>query len=135
MSGESSFVPDVPEEEEEENASSLYSKKSKQTLKDAMDYCENLLAQNNLITGSCSSVFGEEAMAIGEEIFENTVTLLGEKKLILDEKLILPDNEDDDNLFQGVQEMHVVSEDSQSDYEPKEKKIEIIRIHSARLQN
>lgn len=64
MSGEVPFVND------EERDSSLYSEEAKQRLKDALEYCENLLARNNLISGSCSSAFKEEVMSIGKEILK-----------------------------------------------------------------
>ena len=69
-------------------ASSLCSDKSKQLSKNAVTYYEGLLLENNLITSNSSPVISEDAMIIGEELYDMPLEILNEKKFIHHEELI-----------------------------------------------
>ncbi|GBL75668.1 hypothetical protein AVEN_154980-1 [Araneus ventricosus] len=78
----------VSEVEDGTTQESLYSKVSQLRLKDAVIYYQGLLTQNNLISSDPSASISNEAMLMGEEIFQNTLAILAEKSIVRDEELI-----------------------------------------------
>ena len=67
---------------------SPYSDASKLKLKNALVYFERLLADENLIAPESSNTISRESVLIGEELYRNTVDLLGEKIMINEDELI-----------------------------------------------
>jgi len=49
---------------------------------------EELLAENNLIALTSSATISDEIMLIRKELYDNTLEILDEKKLVTDEELI-----------------------------------------------
>jgi len=66
----------------------IFSEESKLRLKDALVHYEELLAENNLIASTSSATISDEIMLIGKELYDNTLEILDEKKLVTDEELI-----------------------------------------------
>jgi len=89
------------------------------TMKGAVVYMDKLLEENNYITPEPSSTISYESMLIGEEMYHNTVQMMAEKKLIIDEELIATHEADKNNLFRQLEDND--SEDS-DEYHPDEKK-------------
>ena len=59
--------------------SSLCSDKSKLLLKNAVVYYEGLLYENNLIASESSPIIPEDAISIGEVLYNTTLEILNEK--------------------------------------------------------
>ena len=59
--------------------SSLYSDTSKLLLKNAVVYYEGLLYENNLIASESSPIIPEDAISIGEVLYNTTLEILNEK--------------------------------------------------------
>lgn len=106
----SSVSEDIPD-------SSLHSDKSKVLLKNAVVYYESLLLKNNLIASNSSSVIPEEAILIGEELYNMTLELLNEKEFVHDEELIHANEVCEEVNFETVHD-----DSSPEEYEPEYKK-------------
>lgn len=102
-------------------------------MKDAIVYFEQLLLGNDLVTQDASAIISDEAIQIGEEIYELTISLLGTKTFIESEKLILID-EPDECVFHEMQdkecEDYEVPEkvSKQMEYIPLEYKVCVVNI-------
>lgn len=99
----------TPDSEMDDN--SLHSDVAKTRLKDAVVYFEQLLLESDLVATESSSSISQEAMLIGEELYHGAVEMLGEKKLVTDEELILLHEVDEENVFHEVD----VGEDDEDD--------------------
>lgn len=110
-------IPGPSRVEEKIPEDSMHSEMSKLRLKDAVVYYEGLLAENNLIASESSATISHEAMLIGKEIYENTLEMLGEKKLVIEEEVIHMNEEYEGMSFEEVEE-----DDLSDEYEPEPKK-------------
>lgn len=102
--------------EEEIPEECMYSEMSKLRLKNAVVYYEGLLYENNLIASESSATISHEDMLIGQELYENTLKMLGEKMLVIDEALIHMNEECEEVSFEKIKDF------SSDEYEPEEKK-------------
>lgn len=118
--GKSESDPGPSHESDVIEEDSIHSEVSKQQLKDALVYLESLLRNRNLIAAEPSSSMNEKAMLIEEEMFENTLQMLAEKSLVLDEELIHMNEIDDNNAYEEVKTSPIANESSE--YEPDQKK-------------
>lgn len=117
MSGSDEIAgPSVPDSENIPE-DSLHSEASKLLLKDAVVFFERLLAENDFIAPTSSTIISHDAMLMGREIFESTLQMLAEKVLISDEELIHMNEEVNDEAFEEVE-----GEYSSDEHEPPEKK-------------
>lgn len=110
--------------EDECDVNLLYSDKSKLRLKDAIIHMEQLLLESNLIAQESSGVVSHEAMQIGEDLYEYTVEMLGDKIFVEMEELILQDSDedvpyDDSNDSQSMEEEKKTMEYISLDYKIK----------------
>lgn len=105
--------------EEEIPDSSVHSDISKQLLKDGVIYYESLLVENNLIAKTSSNTLSEDAILLGQELYDKTWDILNEKKFITDEELIHVQEECREGNFTAVED------DSSDEYVPDEKKCKI----------
>lgn len=112
--------PSVSHLENEERSEQSASTVSKQQLKDAVCYFQNLLTKEDLIAEKPSAKMSEEAKKIGEEIYNNTIDMMQDKKIITTEELIMENELDEEGLFEHVQES-----ESSDEFEPEEKKQKI----------
>ncbi|KAK2575623.1 hypothetical protein KPH14_011886 [Odynerus spinipes] len=97
---------------------SMHNAVAKHLLKDVFVYCDSLLQEADLIDTESSATISADAMAIGEELYQSTVEMLGEKVLVTDQDLIHFDEVEEEGLFREVE--GDFSDDE--DYEPAEKK-------------
>lgn len=97
--------------------SSLCSDKSKLLLKNAVVYYEGLLFENNLIASESSPIIPEDAISIGEVLYDTTLEILNEKQLIHDEELIHANEVCEEVSFDMVYD-----NSSPEEYEPEYKK-------------
>lgn len=113
---------------------SLHSDESKLRLKEAIEHFEKLLLENDLVAQESSGRISNEAKQIGENIFESTVDILGDKTFVETEELFLQDDEnvtgceseeeqDDDSDIYVPPEKEQVAE-----YIPLEYKIKVVNI-------
>lgn len=92
---------------------------SKQLLKDALAYSEELLRINNLVADNASGNITEVAKKIGEKIATSIMEILDEHELIEEEDLIEQNEEHFDKLYEEI-----ITDESDADewYEPETKK-------------
>jgi len=64
------------------------------TLTNAFTYCKSLLPEENLITDTSPEQISAASIAMGEEIFNEIMFMLQDRKIITDEDLILPEETD-----------------------------------------
>lgn len=114
MADESASVSHL---ENEENSDENSSVAAKQQLKDAVCHFEHLLSKENLIAEKSSPQISEEAMKIGEEIYNNTMEMMQDKSIITTEELIMENELDEEGLFEYIEES-----DSSDEFQPEEKK-------------
>ncbi|XP_046592527.1 uncharacterized protein LOC107218171 isoform X2 [Neodiprion lecontei] len=119
--GKSESDPGRSHESYEIEEDSIHSEVLKQQLKDGLIYFETFLRNSNVITAEPSSSINEEAMVIGEEMFQNTLQMLAEKSLVLDEELIDINEIDDSSAYEEV-ETSLIANESSDEYEPDERK-------------
>lgn len=110
-------VASTSRSEEEILPGSLHSDKSKQQLKDAVIYYEQLLDENNLITSETSDTISHESMLIGQQFYESTLELLADRQLLVEEELIHENELCEEVSFEEVEEGL-----SSDEYEPEEKR-------------
>ncbi|XP_046753391.1 uncharacterized protein LOC124416409 [Diprion similis] len=119
--GKSGSDPGPSHESDQIEEDSIHREVLKQQLKDALVYFESLLRNSNLIEAEPSSSLNEETMVIGEEMFQNTLEMLAEKSLVLDEELTDINEIDDSSAYEEV-ETSLIANESSDEYEPDEKK-------------
>lgn len=95
---------------------SICSGNSKLRLTDAVEHFQTLLKENDLIFSKCSSSISNEAMLMGEEIYNFTIEMLAEKTIVFDDTLIHENEICEEVFFEPVEEDH-----SSDEYEPREK--------------
>lgn len=123
-SNESCVVPG-PSTAEEIEDDSLHSELSKARLKTALAYAEKLFLENNYITSEpCTAISGEH-IEIGKEIYEATLEILAEKKIVTEDELISVQELDEEGLFEEEVVESSSPNSSSEDYEPDEKKEKI----------
>ncbi|KAK2575342.1 hypothetical protein KPH14_009737 [Odynerus spinipes] len=89
--------------DDECHADSMHNAVAKRQLKDAFVYCDSLLQEADIIDIESSATISADAMAIGEELYQSTVKMLGEKVLVTDEDFIHFDEVEEEGLFREVE--------------------------------
>lgn len=94
---------------------SSQSKDSRVLMRDALEYYEQILAENNLIEPTPSATITEQPMLLAEDLFQYTVQALQEKKFVSFHELVAFDEPNEENLFEEVVPS---SEESSDNYSP-----------------
>lgn len=121
--------------EHECDSNSLHSEESKLRLKDAIKHLEQLLLENDLVAPESSGTINHEAMQIGEDLYESTVEILGSKMFVETEELIMAESDDEEGLFEEIQDdddseqyMLPEKENKSMEYIPLDYKIKVVNM-------
>ncbi|KAF5294420.1 hypothetical protein FQA39_LY13405 [Lamprigera yunnana] len=76
---------------------------------------DKLLEDNNLVTLESPTTISYESMLIGEEMYNNTVQMMSEKKLITDEELIDVHEDNKKDFFRDLEDN---DSDESDEYQP-----------------
>lgn len=88
--------------EEEKYTRSLDNEDCKGELTNALKYCNSLLQQNDLITEKPPEKISSVSVAIGEVMYEEIINILGERKIVTEDELILFDESDSEGVYKEV---------------------------------
>ncbi|XP_046411535.1 uncharacterized protein LOC124175377 [Neodiprion fabricii] len=111
--------PLVAEVKSELDADSCSSQESKERLRTALVYCEQLLFKNNYITTHHSAEIKDEHIQIGEKIYSKILEVLDENSLIDEDELISVEESDEKGLFHEVKSS-ISGSASDDEYKPDE---------------
>lgn len=96
-------VPSTSKEKiEEEYERSLEDELCKGELTNALKYCYSLLQEKNLLTDKPPDKISSVSVVMGKVIFENIIDMLGERKVVTEDDLIMFDESDSEGLYEEV---------------------------------
>lgn len=106
---------------------------AKLRLKDAVVYYEELLVNNDMIASQASTVISEEAILMGEEIYNRTMEMLNEKNFIVCDELFMNDEPVEESSYEEVgssssEGYQPEEKKSKSEYIPLEYKVKVVNI-------
>jgi len=88
--------------EEETDIRSLHDENCKGELTNALKYCNSLLQEKDLLTENPPEKISSVSMAMGEVIHDTIINILGERKVVTEEELILFEESDSEEMYEEV---------------------------------